>query len=61
MNPRVRKAHADDFGNTERPQSRTYPSGRAVSVDYGTAGGVNDLISRVKALVDDDDTPLAEY
>ncbi|MDX1969449.1 MAG: RHS repeat-associated core domain-containing protein [Planctomycetaceae bacterium] len=44
-----------------RLQSRTYPDGRVVSVDYGTAGGVNDLISRVNALVDDDDTPLAEY
>lgn len=44
-----------------RGTSFVYPNGRALTFDYGTAGGIADRLSRIAALVDDDATPLAEY
>ncbi len=59
--PIVGTSYADGSTNTVRPESRTYPDGRVVSFDYGDADGMNDRLSRIGSLVDDDDTVLAEY
>jgi RHS repeat-associated protein len=47
--------------NTVRGTTFVYPNGRALTFDYGTAGSASDRLSRIAALVDDDDTHLAEY
>ncbi len=40
----------------------TYPNGRNLNYDYGTAGGMNDAASRVGSLIDNDGaTHLADY
>ncbi len=59
--PVVGTAYANGTSNTVRPVSRTYPDGRVVAFDYGDADGINDRLSRIGSLVDDDDTVLAEY
>lgn len=59
--PTVSTTYADGSSNTVRPESRTYPDGRVVTFDYGAADGINDRMSRIEALVDDDNTVLAEY
>ena len=59
--PTVGTTYADGSGDTVRPETRTYPDGRVKSFDYGAADGTNDRLSRIVALVDDDDTVLAEY
>ena len=59
--PRVEYDYASGADNTIRPTLLTYPNGRELMVDYGTAGGMDDQLSRVSALVDDDDTTLAAY
>ncbi|MCY2967275.1 MAG: hypothetical protein NT069_27180, partial [Planctomycetota bacterium] len=44
------------------PTSMTYPNGRVLASSYGTAGGANDVLSRISALVDNDGTTqLAAY
>ncbi|MCA9091433.1 MAG: RHS repeat-associated core domain-containing protein, partial [Planctomycetaceae bacterium] len=58
---RVEYDYASGADNTIRPTLLTYPNGRELTVDYGTAGGMDDQLSRVSALVDDDDTTLAAY
>ncbi|MCA9091450.1 MAG: hypothetical protein KDA90_22775, partial [Planctomycetaceae bacterium] len=58
---RVEYDYASGADNTIRPTLLTYPNGRELMVDYGTAGGMDDQLSRVSALVDDDDTTLAAY
>ena len=35
-----------------RPTTLTYPNARAITISYGTSGGINDSASRVDALVD---------
>ncbi len=59
----VSLSYADGSGNTIRPTGLMYPDGRVVSYDYGTTDGINDAVSRVERLIDDDidDSPLAEY
>jgi len=61
--PKIQYAYADGSGNMIRPTSVTYPDGRVLTYDYGTAGGNDDNASRIAALVDDDagSTHLAEY
>lgn len=61
--PQVSLSYADGSGNTIRPTALTYPDGRVLSYDYGTTGGINDAVSRVGSLIDDDleESPLVEY
>ena len=52
--PKVQYAYAEMGGgaNQSRPTTLTYPNGRALTYDYGTASGLNDSISRLSALKD---------
>ncbi|WP_237722460.1 RHS repeat-associated core domain-containing protein [Singulisphaera acidiphila] len=60
--PNVRYGYADGSSNTIRPTSLTYPDGRVLTFDYGTAGGTSDAASRIASLIDDDGiTHLADY
>jgi len=54
--------YADGIANTVRLTSLQYPNGRINSYDYGTPGQMNDLLSRVGAIIDDDGiSRLAAY
>ena len=35
-----------------RPTTLMYPNARAITISYGTSGGINDSASRVDALLD---------
>jgi len=61
--PKVQYAYADGSANTIRPTSVTYPNGRVLTYDYGTAGGNDDNASRIAAIVAAaaGSTHLAEY
>ena len=59
--PAVQYGYADGSGNTIRPTTLTYPNGRVLTYSYGTSGGINDAISLIASLVDDDDTDLVDY
>ena len=54
---------SDVFTNAHRHKDTTYPSGRVIFKDYGTAGEINDLLHRVKKLreTDGSGTVLVEY
>jgi YD repeat-containing protein len=58
--PKVQYGYANGSANTIRPTSLTYPNGRVLSYDYGTAGGIPDAISRIDA-IKDGGTALAQY
>lgn len=60
--PKVGYAYADGSSNTIRPTKITYPDGRELNYDYGTANGTNDATSRIEFLIDDDGTShLVDY
>jgi YD repeat-containing protein len=61
--PKVQYGYASGSANTIRPTAITYPDGRVITYDYGTVGGMNDSLSRISAIVDDDtgSTHLADY
>jgi YD repeat-containing protein len=60
--PKVQYAYDNGSGNEIRPTTLTYPNGRVLNFSFGTAGAVNDLLSRLAALVDNDGTThLADY
>ena len=48
--PRVQYGYADGSANRIRMTSMTYPNGRVLSYDYGTAAGINEVISRVQSV-----------
>lgn len=48
--PKVQYAYADGSASHTRPTSLTYPDSRVVTLDYGTAGGGDDLLCRVASL-----------
>jgi len=50
--PKVQYGYADGSANTVRPTSVTYPDGRQLDFDYGTAGGIDDAASRIQAVKD---------
>ena len=50
--PQVQYAYANGSTNTIRPTTLTYPNGRAITIGYGTTGGINDSVSRVDGLID---------
>ena len=59
--PKVQYDYADGSTNTIRPITLTYPNGRIITSDYGTANGINDAASRIASLIDDDNTHLVDY
>lgn len=61
--PKVQYNFANGSDNIIRPTALTYPDGRVLTYNYGTTDGVDDAISRVSALVDDDmsSTHLVNY
>ncbi len=60
--PKVQYSYLSGSTNSIRPTAMTYPNGRVLTYSYGSAGGVNDSLSRVNALVDNDGTTqLAAY
>ena len=59
--PKVQYDYANGSANTIRPVTLTYPNGRVITYDYGTADGINDAASRIASLIDDDDTHLVDY
>ncbi|WP_197441605.1 RHS repeat domain-containing protein, partial [Thalassoglobus neptunius] len=56
--PEVQYGYADGSANTIRPETITYPNGRELTYNYGTTNGMNDAMSRVEEIVDDDSTVL---
>jgi RHS repeat-associated protein len=62
VTPVVQYEYADGGINTIRQTAMTYPNGRILRYDYGSFGGINDAISRIVSLIDDDvTTHLADY
>jgi hypothetical protein len=59
--PKVQYAYDDGIANTIRRTSVTYADGRVVNYDYGSSSGMNDVLSRLASLIDDDATHLADY
>ena len=58
--PQVQYAYLNGSTNMIRPTTLTYPNGRAVTIGYGTSGGINDACSRVDNLTDSSAT-LVNY
>ena len=48
--PKLQYAYADGSKNRIRRVAMTYPDGRVTTYDYGSAGSMNDVLSRVSAL-----------
>jgi hypothetical protein len=48
--PLVQYGFADGSANTIRPTSLTYPNGNVLALGYGTAGGIDDNLSRIDSL-----------
>ena len=60
--PKVQYAYANGSANTVRPTSLSYPNGRVLNYNYGTANGIADSASRIASLIDNDGTThLADY
>ena len=60
--PIVQYAYANGSADTIRPVSMTYPNGRVLNYDYGTANSTNDAASRIGSLIDNDGvTHLVDY
>jgi RHS repeat-associated protein len=60
--PKVQYGYASGSANTIRPTTITYPDGRVISYDYGTADSMNDALSRIASIIDDvSSTHLVEY
>ncbi|MEO8493493.1 MAG: RHS repeat-associated core domain-containing protein [Planctomycetota bacterium] len=61
--PKVQYGYANGSANTIRPTTLTYPNGRVITYDYGSANSIPDAASRIASIVDDDGgaTHLADY
>jgi RHS repeat-associated protein len=61
--PKVQYGYANGSANTIRPTSVTYPNGRVITYSYGAADSMDDALSRIDSIVDDDagSTHLADY
>ena len=61
--PKVQYGYASGSANTVRPTTITYPNGRVITYDYGSANSIPDAASRIASIVDDDigSTHLADY
>jgi RHS repeat-associated protein len=59
---KVQYAYVDGSANTIRPTTVKYPNGRVLNYDYGSSGGMDDALSRIASLIDNDGTThLADY
>jgi len=62
VTPVVQYRNADGSANTIRQTTMTYPNGRVLYYGYGNSGAINDALSRIVSLIDDDlTTHLADY
>lgn len=60
--PLVQYGYASGSANHIRPTVLTYPNGRELNYDYGSADSMPDAASRIAGLIDDDgSTHLADY
>jgi RHS repeat-associated protein len=60
--PKVQYAFADGSSNTTRQTRLIYPNGRELNYSFGDINGIDDAISRVVSLIDDDGTThLVDY
>ena len=61
--PKVQYDYANGSANTIRPTTLTYPNGRVITYDYGSANSIADAASRIVSILDDDvsSTHLADY
>lgn len=60
--PKVQYGYANGSANHIRSTTLTYPNGRVLNYDYGSAGGADDALSRVASLIDNDgSTHLVDY
>ncbi|WP_166442703.1 RHS repeat domain-containing protein [Phragmitibacter flavus] len=59
--PRVQYQCTSATDNIQRRTSITYPNGRQLDYEYGSSGGIDDVLNRVQSVHDDDLTVLAEY
>ncbi|HWB14723.1 MAG TPA: RHS repeat-associated core domain-containing protein, partial [Pirellulales bacterium] len=54
--------YVNGSSNTIRPTALVYPSGRVLTYNYGASGAIDDALSRVASLIDNDGvTHLADY
>tara|TARA_R110002111_G_scaffold164386_3_gene230587 strand:+ start:42527 stop:48934 length:6408 start_codon:yes stop_codon:yes gene_type:complete len=61
--PKVQYGFSNGSNNIVRPTTLTYPDGRVLAYDYGATNDIDDALSRVATLVDDDmsSTHLTDY
>ncbi|MBA4031121.1 MAG: hypothetical protein C0478_09575 [Planctomyces sp.] len=59
--PKVQYAYADGSNNSIRQTALVYPNGRELTYDCGTTNGLDDALSRVVSIIDDDSTHLVDY
>ncbi len=61
--PKVRYGYASGSANTIRPTTITYPNGRVLTYGYQAADSMDDALSRIGSIIDDDagSTHLADY
>jgi len=60
--PKVQYGYANGSVNTIRPTTITYPNGRVITYDYGSANFIPDAASRIGSIVDDvPSTHLSDY
>lgn len=58
----VKYRYADGTSNTIRATAVVYPNGRVLNYSYGTSGGIDDALSRMASLIDNDATThLVDY
>ena len=58
----VQYQYADGSSNTVRPTALVYPNGRLLNYSYGASRGMDDALSRIASLIDDDGvTHLVDY
>ncbi|OAI41010.1 hypothetical protein AYO40_00590 [Planctomycetaceae bacterium SCGC AG-212-D15] len=62
ITPSCQYQYANGSANTIRPTALIYPNGRVLNYSYGVSGGMNDVLSRIGSLIDNDGaTHLADY
>lgn len=60
--PSVQYGYANGSANTIRPTSYRFPNLRIINLNYGTAAGLNDQLSRIGSLIDNTTSiHLADY
>jgi RHS repeat-associated protein len=59
--PKIQYVYADGSAHTIRQTKLIYPNGRELTYGYGDEGSIDDAISRVASVIDDDETQLVNY